>query len=269
MAAPVTLRFDPQREEADLRAYLANKYDRGRLERHQEALNEEVAAVSDELELYRTSHAYLYNLTAFAMTGTKLPYLDILTSRVPPGSRLLDYGCGIGSDGLMLLEAGYRVEFVDFDNPSTDYLRWRLQQRSLDAPIYDIEGDVPCGFDAAYAFDVIEHVRDPYRFLQEMEQRAALVEVNLLEFDPNEQELHYELPIGDLLGHVARRRLELYRVLHDTSHLVLYGPEPATPLRRLKNFGLLAAERYRHRRRRVHPHHLIDERGSLDPPVQP
>ena len=77
---------------------------------------------------------------------------------MPPGSRLLDYGCGIGSDGLMLLEAGYRVEFADFDNPSTEYLRWRLEQRGFDAPVHDLDKDVPDGFDAAYAFDVIEHV---------------------------------------------------------------------------------------------------------------
>src|SRR3954466_6433383 len=106
-SAPVPLRFDPEREEAELRAYQGDGYDRARLEHYQDALDQEVAEVADEREFYRTSQAYLYNLTAFAMTGTKLPYLEVLTSNVPPGSRVLDYGCGIGSDGLMLLEAGY------------------------------------------------------------------------------------------------------------------------------------------------------------------
>ena len=243
MPAPVPLKFDPAREEDELRAYLGDEYERASLESYQDTLDEEVAAVSDEGRFYRTSRAYLYNLTAFAMTGTKLPYLAALTSRVPPGSRLLDYGCGIGSDGLMLLEAGYQVEFADFDNPSTAYLRWRLEQRSLDAKVYDLDGEVPGGFDAAYAFDVIEHVPDPYAFLREMESRAALVEVNFLEFDPNEQELHYELPIRDLLRYCARRKLELYRKLHGSSHLVLYGPEPAGYGRRLVNLGRLIARR--------------------------
>ncbi len=245
MPGHVPLDFRPEREEADLRDYLGNAYDRGRLERYQELLDEEVATVGDEGELYRTSQAYLYNLTVFAMSGTKLPYLDALTSRVLPGSRLLDYGCGIGSDGLMLLEAGYRVEFADFANPSTAYLRWRLEQRSLEAPIHDLDGEVPGGFDAAYAFDVIEHVPDPYALLREMERRAALVEVNLLEFDENEQELHYELPIRDMLRYTARRRLELYRVLHGSSHLVLYGPEQVGTARRLQNLARLAAGRLR------------------------
>jgi SAM-dependent methyltransferase len=246
--APVALGFDPEREEAELRAYLGTSFDRAKLEGYQELLEAEAAAIGEEETLYRTSQAYLYNLTAFAMTGTKLPYLRMLVARLPPGARVLDYGCGIGSDGLMLLEAGYRVEFADFDNPSTAYLRWRLAQRGLDAPIHDLDRHVPDGFDAAYAFDVIEHVPDPYRFLGEMERRAALVEVNFLEFDPNEQELHHELPIDDLLRHVADRDLRAYRVLHGTSHVVLYRPRPAGPLARLVHRAEVRARRARRRR---------------------
>lgn len=187
--------------------------------------------MADEAELYRTSCAYLYNLTAFAMTGTKVPYLNYLIRQVAPGARLLDYGCGIGSDGLALLEAGYRVEFADFANPSTEFLRWRLAKRGLDAPIHDLDRHVPDGFDAAYAFDVIEHVKDPFAFLAEMESRAALVEVNFLEYDSNEQELHYELPIVRLIWRSMGRRLVLYRRLHGTSHLVIYGVDRVGPTR--------------------------------------
>lgn len=242
---PVPLRFHPEREEAELRDFLGDAYDRRLLERSQEAVDEEVESVADEAMFYRRSHSYLYNLTAFAMSGTKLPYLDALTRCVPPGSRVLDYGCGIGSDGLMLLEAGYRVELADFDNPSTAFLRWRLERRSLEAPVHDLDGVVPGGFDAAYAFDVIEHVADPFGFLGQMEQRAALVEVNLLEFDPNEQALHYELPIAELLRYAADRKLRDYQLLHGSSHLVLYEPRPAGPLTRMRNRARVADARRR------------------------
>src|SRR5207248_3695793 len=189
------------------------------------------------------SEGYLYNLTAFAMTGTKLPYLQELTRFVPPGARLLDYGCGIGSDGLLLLKAGYEVEFADFDNPSVAYLRWRLERRGIDAPVHDIDAGVPDGFDAAYAFDVIEHVDDPYAFLAEMEKRARLVEVNFLDPEPGEQDLHHELPVGELLGYVRGRELLRYRVLHRRSHLVLYRPQAASAGRRYVNLGRLASGR--------------------------
>jgi 2-polyprenyl-3-methyl-5-hydroxy-6-metoxy-1,4-benzoquinol methylase len=227
--------LDAAREETELRAYLGDEFQLDRLQHYQEHLDEEVAEIAHEDTFYLTSKAYLYNLTAFAMTGTKLPYLRELTDRVPDGARLLDYGCGIGSDGLLLLEAGYRVEFADFDNPSVEYLRWRLRERGLDAPIHDLKQGVPDGFDAAYAFDVIEHVPDAFAFLGEMEQRAKLVVVNFLEPEPGDQDLHHELPIRDLLAYVARHKLRHYALLHRRSHLVLYESAPASLPERVLN----------------------------------
>jgi SAM-dependent methyltransferase len=237
--------LDPDRERDELRAYLGDAYDQGLLERYQQTLDDEWAACGDEQAFYRSSNAYLYNLTAFAMTGTKLPYLHELVRHVPPGARVLDYGCGIGSDGLMLLEAGYRVEFADFDNPSAEFLRWRLAQRGFDAPVHDVDKHVPDGYDAAFAFDVIEHASDPFAFLAEMEKRARLVEVNLLGPVPFDHELHHELPIRALLSHVARRRLVSYQLLHGRSHLVVYRPEQSTVIGRGLGLARLAVGRVR------------------------
>lgn len=216
--------FDAAREAAELREYLGDAYDHARLEHYERQLEDELAEVGDEDAFYRRSEGYLYNLTAFAMSATKLPYLAALTEIAPPDGRVLDYGCGIGSDGLTLLEMGYRVEFADFDNPSSRYLRWRLERRELDAPVYDLDaGPPPRGFDLAYAFDVIEHVKDPFAFLDEMETAAAAVLVNLLEPKPGETGLHHELPIRTILERARQRGLVHYRRHHRTSHLVAYG----------------------------------------------
>ena len=224
--------IDPERELAELKSYLGDEYDHTRLERYEEAVDEELAQVGDEAELYRTSRMYLYNLTAFAMTKTKQPYLADLTDLVPPGSRVLDYGCGIGSDGLLLLEHGYEVGFADFANPSTEYLRWRLARRGLEAPIYDLDADPPPpGWDAAYSFDVIEHVDDPFAFLANLERLARLVVVNFLAPSPFDPDVHqHDLPIRRLLRHAAAGGLRRYRVYHERSHLVLYGNGLASPL---------------------------------------
>jgi SAM-dependent methyltransferase len=248
MSSTATICPDPSREEEELRRYLGPAYDRTRLQESQRFLHDEFRATGDEKEFYRTSQAYLYDLTAFAMTGTKLPYLNRLTELVPVGSRVLDYGCGIGSDGLLLLEAGYRVEFADFANPSTEYLAWRLRQRNLGAPIHDLEVEVPGGFDAAYSFDVIEHVPDAFAFLDAMESRACVVAVNLLEFDEHEQELHYELPIHELLAHIGQRTLILYEILHGSSHFVIYDPTKSARLRAARQGLRIRAERIRHRK---------------------
>jgi hypothetical protein len=244
---PVDL--DRTREQAELEEYLGDEFDLARLQRYERTLADEVAQSGDEQAFYRTSRAYLYNLTAFAMTGTKLPYLDELTRLVPPPARVLDYGCGIGSDGLLLLEAGYDVEFADFDNPSTAYLRWRLRRRGLEAPVHDIDRSVPGGFDAAYAFDVIEHVEDPFGFLSALESRAALVVVNLLESEPDDQEIHHELPIAAITRRAVRAGLRSYRVLHGRSHLVAYEPGRAGSAGVLRGRAAVAAERVRRRLR--------------------
>jgi SAM-dependent methyltransferase len=224
--------YDPAREEAELRAYLGERYDHERLVQYDLQLEHELHDIGDEQRLYRESEAYLYNLTAFAMTGTKVPYLEALTKAVPAGSAVLDYGCGIGSDGLVLLEAGYRVTFADFDNPSTRYLRWRLERRGLEAQIVDLDAArPPTGFDLAYAFDVIEHVEDPLHFLGEMERAARLVLVNLLEPVPGETALHHDLPVAELIQHAAGLELLEHTLHHGRSHLLLYASAPARGLR--------------------------------------
>lgn len=238
------LQVDAEAEEADLKAYLGTDYDRGKLEQYQRTLDEEFAGCGDEQAFYRTSTAYLYNLTAFAMTATKVPYLRELARHVPAGSRVLEYGCGIGSDGLTLLEAGYDVEFADFDNPSTQFLRWRLQRRGIEAPVHDLDQHVPGGFDAAFAYDVIEHVDDPFAFLGEMESRSRLVQVNFLEPKPDDQDLHHhQLPVKRLVDHAARHQLRSYRVMHGSSHVVVYDSARAGVLQRLAGACRVAAKR--------------------------
>jgi GT2 family glycosyltransferase len=207
---------------ADLRAYLGPRFSLDSLQRSTEGVEREAAELGDEQRLYREGRAYLYDLTAFAMSGTKEPYLADLRRLVAPGARLLDYGCGIGADGLRMLERGYRVEFADFANPSVEYLRWRLAQRGLDAAVYDIDQQVPPGFDAAYAFDVIEHVEDPFAFLHELESRAALVMVNLLGPTPDDVSVHHELPIKAIVAHAKKRGMRHSHLYYGRSLLIAY-----------------------------------------------
>lgn len=222
----------------ELKEYLGTDFDERTLWTHQVALDEEMDRVGDEATFYRTSEKYLYDLTAFAMWSTKRPYFTALKSLVPAGAGLLDYGCGIGTDGLRLLADGYRMSFADFANPSTKYLRWRLERRGSDAPVFDIDDEVPGGFDAAYSFDVIEHVEDPLGFLHQLEDRAAIVAVNLLEPDPDDTHLHRPLPIGPILDRAESRGLLHYRRYHGRSHLVIY---------RSQGSGGLASRRVRAR----------------------
>ena len=230
-ARPVLPPPDPRAEVDELREYLGDAFDPALLADHEQAVVREWEAAGSEDELYRTSQAYLYDLTAFATHATKRPYHDVILRALPDGGRLIDVGCGIGADGLRLLDAGYDVAFADFDNPSTAYLRWRLARRGrTEVRVYDLDaGPLPAGHDLAYCFDVIEHVADPWALLDRLEATADQVLVNFLDPEPGETPLHHDLPVAALLGHVARRHLHEYRLLNFRSHLVRYGPAPAGP----------------------------------------
>jgi hypothetical protein len=190
--------------------------------RHVDALEDEERSSADEATFYRTSSAYLYDLTVFAMSGTKAPYRRVVRDLVPPGARLLDYGCGLGSDGLRLLDEGYDVEFADYDNPGTRFLRWRLAHRGIDAPVHDLDAGVPGGFDLAYSFDVIEHVDEPEAFLEALESKADVVVVNLLEPTPDDIHLHKPLDVPALVARARRHGLLRYGVHHGRSHVIAY-----------------------------------------------
>lgn len=227
-------RFLDRWERADivteLHDWLADDFDASQLIHHATGVEAEAEEIGDETEFYRSGRSYLYDLAIFSMSGTKDPYHEVLRTHVPPGSRVLDLGCGIGADGVRLLEEGYDVTFADFANPCTEFLRWRLERRGIDAAIVDIERDaLPTGHDVAYAFDVIEHVDDPWKLLAEMEQAADLVLVNLLEEDENDHEhaLHRALPIDSIVEHARERGLIDYSTHHGRCHLILYRGDVA------------------------------------------
>lgn len=223
LAGPFSAGWAAAADLAELQRYLGDAYDRSRLVGHQQGVDDERDSAPDEQAFYRTSNEYLYDLTVFAMSGTKAPYLAEIKALVPQGGRLLDYGCGIGADGLRLAADGYDVSYADFANPSTKYLRWRLDRRGLDSRIYDLDRDsIPDGFHAVYCFDVIEHVDQPFDFLGRLESHGDLVAVNFLEEDPHDTDLHRPLPIDRLLDHAAASGLLRYRLYHGRSHFVVY-----------------------------------------------
>lgn len=219
-------------EWAELEAYLGEDFSADDAREASALVAQEFNRYDDLTDFYRSSGAYLYDLTQFSLTGTKDPYRALIRLLTEPGAKILDYGCGIGSDGLRLVQDGYDVTFADFDNPSTAYLRWRLARRCLSSQVLDVER-LPAGlrFDLAYSFDVLEHVEDPVGFLERLEGMASIVAVNfIIEEHSDEFPMHFTHDWAALLERTEREHTLIFdSFLYPNSQLVVYAVGKVDP----------------------------------------
>lgn len=204
-------RFASAREE--LRAYLAETQQRADATDLVEDWKSKQRHTPEEIEgFYRETNAYLFDLTEWH-SGKRYPYADIIGDFAAKHGcrRLLDFGCGIGGDGLRLLERGFEVSFYDFRNASTEYLAWRLQQRGWKARIYYAGEDEPPANDLTFAVDVIEHLVDAPRTIGDLASRArAMVYHVPLTLQQHKYPMHF--PVNRRALNEAMRRQGFRRV---------------------------------------------------------
>ena len=94
-----------------------------------------------------------------------------LLALVPDGSRVLDVGCSTGYLARPLVERGCTVVGIELDEAAAAVAR-DVCEEVLVGDVETLELPFPTGsFDVVLCGDLIEHLRDPRRFLIRM--RAA------------------------------------------------------------------------------------------------
>jgi SAM-dependent methyltransferase len=92
------------------------------------------------------------------------------------GQRVLEIGCGLGTDTINFARAGAHVTAVDLSGRSLDLARQRAVVFGLQDRIQFVEGDAerlsefipPAPFDLVYSFGVIHHTPHPERVLEQI-----------------------------------------------------------------------------------------------------
>jgi O-antigen biosynthesis protein len=87
------------------------------------------------------------------------------------GQRVLDLGCGEGFGSVLLAGTARDVTGVDIDERAVEHARLNYQRGNLSfatASALDLSGLQPGAFDAVVAFEMIEHVNDHERLLDEV-----------------------------------------------------------------------------------------------------
>ncbi len=120
---------------------------------------------------------HMLGYTRFGPASRLLKYIN---SHYLPGKRrnirMLDYGCGVSDYGLAFASQGYRVTLADIAGGNLEFAKWRYQVREVPADVIPITEDNPYPDlgrqHIIIAGEVLEHVRDPVRLLENI--HAAL-----------------------------------------------------------------------------------------------
>lgn len=217
-------------EILELIEYLGDDFDLAKLTGKDALVIEEAAKYETPEQFYKEGTVYLYHLTLFNADKWKAPIYETLRKTIEPCA-VLDYGCGIGGDGLNMMRFGFSPAFADFNTRCTDFLRWRLARRNLSAPVYDIEKDEVPRYPLVISFDVLEHIEPEkqWAFLDRLGELGRLVAVSMpmkeaeIYADTN---VHYAVDTEELTNEV-RRNYTIYGdwLLVDLSKLLIYGED--------------------------------------------
>src|SRR5262249_852529 len=99
---------------------------------------------------------------------------------IPPGARLIDLGCGVGTVATYLNENGYRVDYADVHQEALDRARHRARERlggAAEGRLFlrlDLTRQSPPPDSAGVLLlDVLEHLPDDLGVLRRVRQSLA------------------------------------------------------------------------------------------------
>lgn len=188
-----------------------------------ELVEKEFATFKEPIEFYKKGRSYLYHLTAFGLDQWKHPYFFAIREQVKPCD-VLDYGCGVGADGLRLARAGFTPSFADFDTECTKYLRWRLERKGRDWPVYDIEKDDIPRHSLLVSFDVVEHIptSEQWSFILQLAELGQRVAFNI-PYGESRSTLHYKVDVLNIVEQIKETfSLFHHRVFNEFQHFVIF-----------------------------------------------
>lgn len=176
-------------------------------------------------QFYKNTKQYIYNSLIFYNSGDRDDFHKFFTDLKKKYNiiSVIDYGCGVGNDGLKMLEEGVKVVFSDFGSPTLDFLKWRLVHRGYSQENYkvvEVDNTVSEKISAEmfWSIDVIEHMLDPleiFKFISN-ETRLAVYYTDSDEKDGGRHPFHFKINENLLANEFIKRGYELieHPVLH-------------------------------------------------------
>jgi len=126
---------------------------------------------------YAEQDFYLHDLTAWhGLDPARAGYTDqMLAFAKDMGLRtFLDYGSGIGQDGLRFAAEGFGATLLDVPGKVRGYAEWRAERHGLAVRFAD-DGPLAADHDLCCLIDTLAHVSDPFAVARDMARRCRYV----------------------------------------------------------------------------------------------
>lgn len=120
---------------------------------------------------------------------------EFAAARLPKGSRIIDYACGIGYGCYVLANAGHITTGYDIDSDAIGYAnKYYAKHKGMFfwTDNANNPGHLDDQYDAAISFETIEHLQDPRPLLLALRESAPLLIASV----PNEDVMPYEYAPG-------------------------------------------------------------------------
>ena len=183
-----------------------------------------------EIALCKTSRdwfvgeAAMYLYTHIVDSEWRDPYYQFVREVMPPCD-VLDYHGSVGGWGLRLATVGFNPSFAVTISKSTKFLKWRIQQRGLKCPVYNLDKDDIPVHPLVVCFDRLQQYgpKTQQGFIQVLASLGETVIIDLNSKEFSQDGFYYPVDVSGLLGFIHDNyQVIAEKVSNHYAHLIAF-----------------------------------------------
>ncbi len=114
-------------------------------------------------DFYKKTDSYIYDLLIESSRTSRIEWRDSILfylSLYEDKKTLLDYGGGVGTDGLYFQECGYDTSYYDLKGLTFDFAKYRFNKYNSEIKVLENKNNIK-SYDSIVCLEVMEHLVDP------------------------------------------------------------------------------------------------------------
>ena len=121
----------------------------------------------DIIDFYKEAENYIFDLACWHRMPERKQLTKAAISICKQNNlrKILEFGCGIGQDGILFAEASFEVTLADLPGKTFDFAKWRVNKRGVNI-FFTNSNELKEKYDGILCFDVLEHVWEPKEIVE-------------------------------------------------------------------------------------------------------